>query len=139
MSDARYSPVMTLLKRLSALFATVLIGLAIMVSPAEAAAPAAMPSSCGSSLICGYVNTQYHTDQGYELNPVDPAGTCVVVFYRNAWSGVWNASGHTIRLFKNTGCTGTDYKVINNGTGKYQFSVQLGITWDNSVDAYRVM
>lgn len=129
---------MTLFKRL-AVSLLLVAGIIAVPATAQAAAPAAIPSSCGSALICGYVNVQYRTDQGYELNPVDPAGTCVVVFYRNAWSGVWNASGHTIRLFKNTGCTGTDYKTINNGTGKYQFSVQLGITWDNSVDAYKIL
>jgi hypothetical protein len=126
---------MTPFKRLAV---SLLIAAGILAVPATAQAYG-MPSSCGSALICGYVNVQYQTNQGYELNPVDPAGTCVVVFYRNAWSGVWNASGHTIRLFKNTGCTGTDYKSIPNGTGKYQFSVQLGITWDNSVDAYKII
>lgn len=137
---------MTLFKRLTVSLLLVLGIIAIpataqaaVPTTAQAVAPAAMPSSCGPELICGYVNIGYQTNQGYELNPVEPAGTCVVIFYRNAWSGVWNASGHTIRLFKNTGCTGTDYKTIPNGSGKYQFSVQLGITWDNSVDAYRII
>jgi hypothetical protein len=130
---------MTLLKRL-AVSLLLVAGILMVPATAQAAvAPAAIPSSCGPELICGYVNTQYDTDQGYELDPVRPSGTCVVLFYRNALSSLWNASGHTIRLFKNTGCTGTDYKTINNGDGKHQFSIQLGITWDNSVDAYKIL
>jgi hypothetical protein len=107
---------------------------AAMVTPAVAAAA---PSSCTAVSVCGYVNVQYQTNQGYELDPVRAAGTCVVVSFRNAWSGVYNNSGRNIRLFKNTACSGTDYKTINNGSGKYQFSIQLGPTWDNSVDAYQ--
>lgn len=126
-------------KRISALIVAALAGVGILLATATPALADTPPSSCTASSVCGYVNVQYRTDQGYELNPQDAPGTCVVVFYRNAWSGVFNNTNRTIRLFKNTGCTGTDYKQFAPFTGKYQFSVQLGITWDNSVDAYKVI
>jgi hypothetical protein len=112
----------------------VVISLAVfgLQSPALAATA---PDSCGSLMVCGYVNTSYDTDQGYELIPERRAGTCVVLAFRNAWSGVWNGSGRTIRMFRNTACSGTDYKQYTNGSGNWQFSVRWGPSWDNSVDA----
>jgi hypothetical protein len=125
--------------KLKAFITALIIGLGLFVvavTPAQASTADTPPSSCAAASVCGYVNTGYQTNQGYEYIPLAGA-TCQVVAYRNAWSGVFNNSGRTIRLFKNTGCTGTDYKTIANGTGKYQFSVQLGPTWDNSVDAVK--
>lgn len=116
------------------LMATAIVsaGFTVAASPASAEAP---PDSCTLFSVCGYVNTQYRTDQGYELIPERDPGTCVVVAHRNAWSGMFNNSGRTVRMFRNTSCSGTDYKTFVNGYGVHQFSVRFGPTWDNSVDA----
>jgi hypothetical protein len=103
---------------------------------APAVAADTRPSSCPiTGYVCGYVNTSYNTNQGYELNPARSRGTCEVVFYRNAWSSAWNSTRYTIKLFRNTSCTGTDYKTIAANDGRHQFSFFFGIYWDNSVDA----
>lgn len=126
----------------------ILAGLSV-ASPASASEPAApgvpalvaaaKPASCPSLHVCLYVNTQYATNQGYELIPTRPAGTCEVMTFRNAVSSAWNASGRDIRVFRNTSCTGTDYKTIANGVGKGSFWIQFGPYWDNSTDAIRFM
>jgi hypothetical protein len=123
----------------------ILIAVAGITIPAPALAapspgPAATvqadpPDSCTAASVCGYVNTGYDTDQGYEFIPARHAGVCEIVSLRNAWSGVYNNSGRTIRMFRNTGCTGTSYKQIANGGGHWQFSIKYGPTWDNTVDA----
>jgi hypothetical protein len=126
--------------------ATIALGIGLAVTPASpsVAAPppaapaiAAPPSSCANQSVCGYVNIDFRTDQGYEWIPVQNGGTCVIVSHRNAWSGVYNNSGRTIRMYRNTGCTGTDYKTITNGDWRNRFSLQLGPSWDNSVDAIK--
>lgn len=108
-------------------------GTLAVATPALAEGP---PATCPNQTVCGYNNTQYRTDQGYEWIPARNGGTCVVVAFRNAWSGVYNNSGQPIRLFKNTGCTGTDFKSVANGTGHHQISVAYPFqNWDNSIDA----
>lgn len=128
---------MTTNTRRSAALSTAIIlatGMALIsATPAQAAGP---PDSCTSQSVCGYVNTGFRTNQGYELIPAQNPGVCIVVAFRNAWSGVYNNSGQTIRLFKNTSCSGTDYKQFTNGTGHHQLSVRFPLQgWDNSIDA----
>lgn len=120
---------------LTALLAAGLTATPANAAPATPAIKGPVPPSCTDLSVCGYVNTGYATNQGYELIPTGPSGHCEVVSLRNAWSGVFNNSGRTIRMFRNTSCSGSDYKQFDNGGGHAQFSVRFGPTWDNSVDA----
>lgn len=124
-------------KRIIALICSLLLGLAVAAVAASPAA-AASPDGCGSGYLCLYVNTGYQTNQGYEIFPAQSTGTCETVDpYRNALSSAGNQSGHDVRFYKNTGCTGTDYRTLNNGTGNPKFSTHWAPSWDNSVDAIR--
>lgn len=128
---------MTFARRIAAVVVALIVAAVAGVAVAAPAYAEAPPDSCAAESVCGYVNTGYRTNQGYEYVVYRPdRGVCVVVGLRNAWSGVFNNSGHTIRLFRNTGCTGTDYKQFTNGTGHHQLSVKFPFQgWDNTIDA----
>lgn len=118
---------------------------ATTTAPASAAVQAAAPttqsippSSCANASVCGYVNNNYQTNQGYEFIPTRTSGTCEVMAFRNAWSSAFNNSGRTIRIYKTTNCTG-DYRALSNGDGRLQFSTQWGPTWDNTTDAIKFL
>lgn len=113
---------MTLTRRIAAMFAAFAVALTAglaTASPAQAA-----PSNCANSSVCGYVAGGYYTDQGYEYIPTRSAGTCEWVAHANKWSSFWNNSGRTIRLFKNSNCSGTDYIQYTNGTGHGTLSIR---------------
>jgi hypothetical protein len=126
---------MTSFKRMAAaIAAAVLLTLALTAVPA-----AAVPASCPTGYVCMYVNTGYSTDQGYEIYPVQPVGTCESVDpYRNALSSAWNRTSRDVRFYLNTTCTGTpggSYYTLDSGAGNPKFSTHWGPNWDNAVDA----
>jgi hypothetical protein len=126
---------MTFRRTVTTAAAVVLVtGAALAPSTAAQAAP---PSSCTNSSVCGYVNSGYRTDQGYELIPVQPAGTCEGMSFPNAWSGLFNNSGRSIRLYKNSGCSG-EYITFANGDGHAQFSVAHP-TYENNSESFKFM
>lgn len=93
------------------------------------------PSSCASVSVCMYVNISFRTDQGYEIAPSRPAGTCEQTAFGNSISSLWNSSGRTVRFYKSTGCTG-DYLTYYNGTGHQQLSVSHP-TFENRINSYK--
>jgi len=117
----------------AALVAALVAALIAVFTPSPAYAA---PAGCTTRwYVCGYVDIQFKTGQGWELDPFLAPGTCDVVAYRNAWSSVWNSGYRAIRLYRNTTCTGSDYKGLRADRGVYRISLLWGPTWDNSIDA----
>jgi hypothetical protein len=124
-------------KRLAAFAVSLLMTLGFSLTVAGPASAAdEKPASCTNASVCGYVNSLFRTNQGYELIPSRSAGVCVYVAFPDAWSGIWNNSGRTVRVFKNGSCSGSDYLTYYNGTGHGQLSVQHP-TWENKIRAVR--
>lgn len=99
---------------------------------------AAPPSSCGSNLLCSYVNTGYRTDQGYELDPSHTSGYCLTTAFADSISSVWNNTGRVVRAYKNGSCAGSDTFDIQRGTGYNQLSVQKP-SFENRINSYKFL
>jgi hypothetical protein len=123
------------LRRLAALAAAAVLSATALVLAPASPAQAAPPITCVNRAVCGYVDIGWSTRQGYEYIYERSAGTCVRVSLPNAWSGLWNNSGRTIRLFKNNYCGGSEHLTYYNGTGENQLSWSQHPTWDNNIES----
>jgi hypothetical protein len=110
-------------------------GLLAAPSPAQAAD---RPSSCAPVNTCGYNNISWNTSGGYEWTPTMAAGRCDRPALDRQWSGFWNASGRTVRLYKSIDCTGS-YLTYYNGSGHSSFVLYGHVTWNDAVRSQRFM
>jgi Peptidase inhibitor family I36 len=99
----------------------------------------AYPASCPQyGYVCGYEKARYDTSGGYEIDPALRAGTCDVIALRNQWSSIWNSGPRRVYFYRNTTCTGTDYKWLDPQTGVGSVATAWGpTTWDNQIDAVK--
>lgn len=126
---------MTIFRRAAAMLAALTLTLTVLLAPGSPAA-AAPPASCGNLLLCGYVNTNYQTNQGYELIP--SVVGCDSVAFPNNWSSLYNNTGRTVRFWKGPGCTGT-YISFSNGQGEVRLATSSHPTWENQIESYRIL
>jgi hypothetical protein len=88
--------------------------------------------------VCGYVNSTYQTNQGYEIDPALAPGTCDTPAYNNAWSSIWNSGPRNVRFYQSGNCTGS-YKLLEPNSGVNWITPWWGKPWDNSISSFRFM
>lgn len=120
---------MTIARRFFAVLALALVGILGLASPAMAAPP----TSCTNSSVCGYGRHQFSTAEGYELSPVRSAGTCENLGLRNQWTSVYNNSGRTIRMYKNTGCGGGHWELPSGDSLRNMALYQP--SWNDNIES----
>src|ERR1051326_6547335 len=84
--------------------------------PIAASVPALPPpGTCVNSSVGGYGAASFSTSLGYEYIPSHTAGYCeTMVALPNQWSSLYNNTGRTIRVYKDTFCGG-DYLQLASG------------------------
>lgn len=119
-----------MLKRIALFLGVVVASLALLASPASAAAP----DGCANSSLCGYVDQQFNTDHGYEWIPAQ-AGVCETVGLRNRWTSVYNNGGRTVKLYKQVGCVGGVW-TLPSGDSLRNMSLYQP-SWNDNIESVR--